>query len=78
MKNYTNIPQSNYTIVTTHTVVDKLLEVLKDVSYNEAIIFLKMAQNERTRLNGLTIMEEVSKFAKEHPKIKEPSNAYKK
>ena len=38
---------------------------------------IKMAEAERTRINGLTIMEQVSSFAKKHPKIKEPSNNYK-
>lgn len=78
MKDYTNIPKSNYTIITSHTIVDRLLEVLKDVDYNEAVVFLKMAEAERTRLNGLNIMEQVGKFAREHPKIKEPSNSYRK
>jgi len=78
MKDLTNQPKSNFTINTSHSMVDKILEVLKDVPYNEAMVFLKMAQTERTKLNGLGIMGQVSDTAKKYPKIKEPSNSYKK
>jgi len=78
MKDFTNQPKSNFTIVTTHTTVEKILELLKDVQYNEAMLFLKMAQNRLTSKNGMTINEQVSNTAKKYPKIKEASNSYKK
>lgn len=76
IKDYTNTPQSNYSI---HTDIESsVIDILKQVPYEQAIVHIKNIETELTRLNGLTIMQKVSKFAMEHPKIKEPSNSYKR
>lgn len=76
IKDFTNTQKSNYSI---HTDIESsVIDILKQVPYGEAIVHLKNIQAELTRLNGLSIMQKVSKFAMAHPKIKEPSNSYKR
>lgn len=76
VKNYTNNIQSNYSI---HTDIESsVIDILKQVPYEQAIVHLKNIEVELTKRNGLSIMEQVSKFGREHPKIKEPSNSYKR
>lgn len=57
---------------------EKIKNALSGVGYEIAINSLKQVEDELRRKNGLGIMEVVSRFAAAHPKIKEPSNSYKK
>lgn len=57
---------------------EQILKALNGLSYEDAITHLKNVETELIKKNGLGIMEVVSRFAAAHPKIKEPSNSYKK
>lgn len=57
---------------------EKIEQVLDGVPYEVAMTNLKKVETELIRKNGLSIMQLVSRFAQAHPKIKEPSNSYKK
>lgn len=77
IQNLTDNKKTNYSIDTGTSVEDKILEVLKNIPYGKAVVHLNNVKEELTRQNGLNIVETVSKFARQHPKIKEPSNSYK-
>ena len=70
IKDYTNIPKSNYTINTAMSIQDKLLEVLEGMPPSLQLKELENLSMKLRKENGLRINNEVDKTRSKYPKIK--------